>query len=244
MESQKLLLSWDEYDSNITSNFKLMKDQNDFCDVTLISDDQTLIAAHKVLLSASSPLFMKILRNSSCKHPSLFLSGVHSRELNMVLDFIYQGSIKIQQDYLDMFMHVAQKLQIKGLTVKDMLSVKEKSVTVDEEIIDSSESDHADESEIDDNIKVEAAEKQEEYLKEPGSMNLQELDEKINDLIDEGIGHYRCKVCTKSASQRCNLKKHIETHIIGLAFACRCEKTFKTRNALQIHRQRNPATCK
>ena len=36
-----------------------------------------------------------------------------------------------------------------------------------------------------------------------------------------------------------HLKNHIETHLEGLSFPCQlCEKTFRSRNALSIHKTR------
>ena len=59
-------------------------------------------------------------------------------------------------------------------------------------------------------------------------------------------GKSKCTICGKEAvgnlpsTARQGLEKHIETHLEGLSFPCQlCGKTFRSRNALNIHRTRN-----
>ena len=87
--------------------------------MTLVSDDQTQIPAHKLVLSASSHFFKSILKRNSHSHPLLYLSGVDSKSLGFVLDYIYQGEVQIYQHDLDNFPEIAQKLEIEGLLSKD-----------------------------------------------------------------------------------------------------------------------------
>ena len=60
-------------------------------------------------------------------------------------------------------------------------------------------------------------------------------------------GKSKCTICGKEVvsnhhptTARQRLEKHIETHLEGLSFPCQlCGKTFRSRNALNIHRTRN-----
>ena len=60
-------------------------------------------------------------------------------------------------------------------------------------------------------------------------------------------GKSKCTICGKEAvgnhhptTARQSLENHIETHLEGLSFPCPlCGKTFRSRNALDIHRTRN-----
>ena len=66
--------------------------------------------------------------------------------------------------------------------------------------------------------------------------NGSELDLKIQEMTSEVNGVFTCTVCGKTARQKINLKKHIETHIEGLSFPCQqCDKSFRSRNSLQFH---------
>ena len=70
--------------------------------------------------------------------------------------------------------------------------------------------------------------------------NLEELDQKINNMferIDGGGKTRRCIPCGKITRDTCNAREHAETHIDGLNFPCQyCEKTFRLRQSLRIHK--------
>ena len=84
-------------------------------DVTLVSDDEQHISAHKLVLTASSELFKNILKKANHSNPMIFLSGYKSKDLLLVMDYIYQGEVQILQTDLDRFLSVAQQLKIEGL---------------------------------------------------------------------------------------------------------------------------------
>ena len=58
--------------------------------------------------------FSKITNHTN---PLLFLSGFNFKVLTAVLDFIYNGKVKLYQEEVDMFLESAQKLKIHGLTL-------------------------------------------------------------------------------------------------------------------------------
>ena len=84
-------------------------------DVTLVSDDFKQIPAHKLVLSANSEYFKNILQQTKQTQPLLCLDGVNSGDLENVLDYVYNGEVKIAQDDLDRFLNVAQRLKLEGL---------------------------------------------------------------------------------------------------------------------------------
>ena len=113
--SKKFSLKWNEFKSTISSAFGVLREEKDFFDVTLVSDDEIQISAHKLVLSACSDFFKSILKRNSHSHPLLYLSGVDSKSLGFVLDYIYHGEVQVYQHELDIFLDVGQKLKIKGL---------------------------------------------------------------------------------------------------------------------------------
>ena len=117
--SEKFSLKWNDFQTNVSRTFSQLRYEEEFFDVSLVSDDQKMMSAHKLVLSASSPYFKHILTTNKHSHPLLCLDGVSSAELQCVLDYIYQGEVQIYQEQLDRFLVVAQRLQLEGLTNHD-----------------------------------------------------------------------------------------------------------------------------
>ena len=104
-----------DFGENSSSTFKFLRNDKDFTDMTLACDDHHDIEAHKVILSAYSKFFDKILRQSKHPHPLIYLMGVKSRYLVSIVDCIYHGEVRIPQQDLKEFMLFATELKIKGL---------------------------------------------------------------------------------------------------------------------------------
>ena len=115
MTSEKFCLRWNDFESNISSAFKELRDDKDFFDVTLACDDEQ-IQAHKVILSACSPFFRSVLRRNPHQHPLLYLKGVKYTDLQSVLNFMYHGEVNVALEELNSFLAVAEDLRVKGLT--------------------------------------------------------------------------------------------------------------------------------
>jgi len=108
-------LKWNEFEANIGVAFRELREDKDFFDVTLACDEEQ-IQAHKVILSACSPFFRKVLKRNRHDHPLLYLKGVKYQDLVSLLNFMYHGQVHIAQEELDAFLTIAEELQIKGLT--------------------------------------------------------------------------------------------------------------------------------
>lgn len=50
----------------------------------------------------------------------LFIDGVKSHDLKLVLDYVYQGEVKLYQDSLGSFLKATEKLKISGLSERAM----------------------------------------------------------------------------------------------------------------------------
>ena len=115
MSSEKFCLRWNDFESNISTAFRELRDDKDFFDVTLACDDEQ-IQAHKVILSACSPFFRNVLRRNPHQHPLLYLKSVKYTDLQAVLNFMYHGEVNVAQEELNSFLAVAEDLRVKGLT--------------------------------------------------------------------------------------------------------------------------------
>ena len=99
--SEKLCLQWNDFGENITSSFKVLREDTEFTDVTLACEDCQQIEAHKVVLALSSPFFMDILKKNKHPHPLIYLRGLKSTDLVAILDFLYHGEANVFQENLD-----------------------------------------------------------------------------------------------------------------------------------------------
>ena len=115
MGSEKFCLRWNDFETNISTAFRELREDKDFFDVTLACDDQQ-IQAHKVILSACSPFFRSVLKRNPHAHPLLYLRGVKYTDLLAVLNFMYHGEVNVAQEELNSFLAVAEELKVKGLT--------------------------------------------------------------------------------------------------------------------------------
>ena len=50
--SEKLCLQWNDFQENINSSFKQLRNNEELSDVTLVSDDGGYVGAHKVVLAS------------------------------------------------------------------------------------------------------------------------------------------------------------------------------------------------
>jgi len=116
MSNEKFCLKWNDFEKNISGAFRELKDDNDFFDVTLACDDEEQVSAHKVILSACSPLFKNLLRRNKHQHPLLYFRGVSFSDLESVLAFMYHGEVNVAQEDLNSFLAIAEDLKVKGLT--------------------------------------------------------------------------------------------------------------------------------
>jgi len=114
--AEKLNLQWNEFYENIRASFRSMREDENFFDVTLVCDNEEQINANKVILAASSPFFMNILKTAKHPHPMIYLRGVKPSHLNSLLDFMYNGEVNVYQNDLDEFLSTAKDFKMKGLT--------------------------------------------------------------------------------------------------------------------------------
>ncbi|KAF6202935.1 hypothetical protein GE061_003342 [Apolygus lucorum] len=115
MSSQHYCLRWNNYQSNMTSVFHHLLRTQSFVDVTLACNDQSL-KAHKVVLSACSSYFQKLLLENPCKHPTIIMpQDVCFTDLKFIIEFVYKGEIDVSQAQLQSLLKTADQLKIKGL---------------------------------------------------------------------------------------------------------------------------------
>ena len=251
--SEKLCLQWNDFKDNIISSFGNLRKENDFADVTLVSEDGHQVESHKVVLSSSSPVFQKMLKGNKHNHPLIYMRGLKSENLFAILDFLYCGEASVYQENLDSFLAIAEELQLKGLVgnihheeafngeqpenkvpfYSEPIFKKEQCVSKSVVIPETSEL-------LSGNFANDAY-----VVAKPNDISgdIEKLDEQVNSMMEKtarknvhGLPLYACKVCGKE-TQRSHMVTHIEgNHLVGVSLPCNfCEMTFRSRKAKEHH---------
>ena len=114
--NEKFCLKWNDFQQNITKSYYDLRKEEEFSDVTLVCEEDHQFEAHKIILSACSPFFNKMLKRNNHSHPMIYMRGTMAKDLAAIMDFIYQGETNIYQEDLDGFLALANDIQLKGLT--------------------------------------------------------------------------------------------------------------------------------
>ena len=229
---EKFCLKWNDFQKNTIKTFSQLRREEEFFDVTLVSDDQKQMMAHKVVLSSSSEYFKNILKTNKHSHPMICLTGINSIELDNVLNFVYQGQVKIFQEDIDKFLDIAQRLKLNGLLAtkkeEDQQSYENFSVKTDEtQIFDAPYS----------GIKQEESSHLASAISFPVKSICDELKQKVLEYVGKNEnGHYMCNICGQIGGKLNNTKRHIETHLDRTSVSCQiCGKQFIDSNSLKTH---------
>merc|ERR1719186_2536738 len=119
MDFQYKSVTWDYFEQYIFSTAQNLLTDEYFTDVTLVSEDHKPFRAHKVILSACSPVLQTLLlmnAPSFTQQTILYLRGIHSQEMEALLEFIYLGKTTINRDNVEEFLAITHDLKISGLS--------------------------------------------------------------------------------------------------------------------------------
>ena len=119
MEEKKYNLTWQNYTDHLSSMMKGLMMNDDFSNVTLVTEDKKRIKSHQNILSAFSPVFRNMLEKETITSPIIFLKGILSSEVESILQFIYLGEATFYEERMNEFLEVARSLEIKTLCDAD-----------------------------------------------------------------------------------------------------------------------------
>ena len=251
---EKLCLQWNDFQTNLTSAFRDLRDDKEFTDVTLACEDGQQVEAHKLVLISSSPFFRNLLKKHKHPHPMIYMRGLKSEDLVAIIDFLYHGEANVYQENLDSFLAIAGELQLKGLHGNQTETASRENPlnphTQRRHLKKQSNLEMILINFITINNKFDNDPNYERAIALEVNTDLtdtQELSEKVKSMMifSEKLapgnqGKLRiCSVCGKEGAMKLIID-HIEiNHITGILLPCNiCEKTFTNRNRLTVHKSR------
>ena len=234
-------LKWNDFHSNVSKSFSLLRNEDYLHDVTIVSDDNEQIAAHKLVLSTCSEYFKSIFMKNKHSHPLICLEGVNSNDVRNMMDYIYNGELQIFQEDLDRFLNVAQRFKLEGLITAPEADQEEEENVEETEHFNNKETNVK--APYSTKTKPEAHERMiQKVTPDINPANISEVDEQIEQSMIKNLdGTYSCQICGKNSGRdKSKSRNHIETHLEGLSFNCpMCEKSFRSRNTLASHKSRD-----
>ena len=254
--SEKFSLRWNDFQENISSAFGNLRDDTNLTDITLLTEDGQNIEAHKIILSASSPFFMNILKLNKHPNPLVYLKGFKATFLNSILDFMYHGVADIYQENLDGFLALAEELQLKGLTggtqnhSEENQEKKIKSIPKDDDLKravqyyppTNKKVDNYYDKDVEQTNTLMALDNSAAQVHFSGG-SAEDLNLTLWSMIYQNGTVLTCKVCGKSKDKTLdknankNMRSHVESlHTEGVVYECnKCDKTFGYKNAFHKH---------
>ena len=244
MHQEKYSLTWHTYSDHLRSMMKELIMNDDFADVTLVTEDKKQIKAHINILSACSPVFKDILKKEKNSNQIMYLRGIQFPEIESIMQFIYLGEATFYKERMDEFLAVARSLEIKELCnagpdtnddeplPSDLLTPTEKldDKTVISDKINKQAPLERRRKAVHTNDKYECKQCHKIY-NNSGHLRRHKLS------VHEGV-KYACNQCDYEATQQPHLVQHIKSKHEGVKYVCgQCDFQAETQGHLKLHIQ-------
>ena len=244
---EKFCLRSNDFETNVREYFKELREEHSYFDVTLSTADHYQIEAHKVILAAGSKFFSDIFKQANHKNILIYLKGIKRKDLENVLNFLYNGVVNVTQGELTKFLETAQELQVKGLQSNQNIEYEFNKSNTEPKSQDIETDDSKNQDQVNKETVIEFTDTFEKteivvFNKEDDKVVLNtniELNLQIEEMIEKNEGIWKCKVCGKTSKYKNNVRRHVETHIKGLSYECHfCNKNAANKNSLNVHMSR------
>ena len=245
----EIQLAWSDFQINATQSFQCLRTNQDFSDITLVSEENHLIKAHRVILSAGSSFFKHVLTILEAHpNPLFYLKNVSSSDLSCLLDFIYCGEAKVPQKNLETFLKNAKDLGVFGLHIESEPNkqikyretiVEDLEIKHDSKLLDISQEMNGDyRTNNTDTLTIPNEGNGDDYFSKPGEEITDEHFSKVMNRMWVKNGNvWTCTECGQfKAKNKGHILDHVEIHIVGLQYPCDiCSKIFKTSKNIKQH---------
>ena len=203
----------------------------DFSDVTLVTEDKKHIKANINILSACSPVFKDILKKEKNSNQIMYLRGVQFSEMESIMQYIYLGEARFYEERMDEFLAVAKSLEIKELW-------NESHEKTDELLEEPLISDTNDELKSDPLFDPEMYTKNFEEQTVISDQIKMEAPQESQRSVVSVSGRHECDQCNRTYSGRGELNRHKRIVHQGVTYACdQCDFQATQQSTLTVHIQ-------
>ena len=220
MHQEKYSLKWHTYSDHLKTMMKDLMMNEDFSDVTLVTEDKKQIKANINILSSCSPVFKDTLKREKHSSPIMYLRGIQYSEMESIMQFIYLGEATVCEERLDELLAVAKSLEIKQLYNAG------------------SETYEQDDEPLPDDPGTSGEQMKKENIT---THNIPELPEQsTEERSSKAIGiigsKYECEQCDKIYTTKAGLALHKKSYHEGLKYTCdECDFQTTQQSNLKVH---------
>ena len=241
--TEPLNLSWEQFSDHLQLMSRELFKADKYSDVTIVCDDQIQFKAHKIILSACSPVFKNIIDNNPSKHPLIYLRGIESQEMESILQFMYLGEGKFYQERLGEFLKVGKNLEVAGISISSADETEDNTEIIDakdystERLPKKEIKTKNQEGNIENNLLAEevtvsserSSKEEEKYVDSENETDPLRENKAFNK-------HYKCNQCEYKSTSQHNLLKHKESVHDGVKYQCdQCDHKSTQKVNLERH---------
>ena len=106
------------FEKNVKTSWQELQLEENYSDIILACEGKH-IKTHKLVISSFSPVLRNILKLNQTFNPLIYLKGVKFKDLQNLLNFMYQGQVDVAEDDLSSFLEIAEDLNVLGLSEKN-----------------------------------------------------------------------------------------------------------------------------
>ena len=224
MNTEKCNLQWHTYPDHLTDMLHKLMVSKELTDITLVCDDKKQFKAHKIVLSACSPVFKDIINGLPQNSSVIYLRGIEHQEIESILEFMYLGVATFYQDRMSEFLNVAKNLEIKEISKNSEFNEENDST---QDIPD-----------IENENNLLCEKRQKNTCDDKNEISVSNSLDRTNEIQYEKNmeGMYECDQCEGKFALKGNLKIHLQSQHKGVRYSCnQCDKQYNDRRTLTKH---------
>ena len=239
--STEYLCKFEHYRSNLAANFQKFLENGKHSDVTLVCDDDKQLKLHKVILASCSETFNKMFSSNTSSSTTVYLRGVGSRSMKLLVKFMYAGSVTVPEMMLPDLLKLGEDLKVLGLVVPAEELLQPSVLDGDGGLVVPAEKLHQPAGPtLHLVVPGEDVGGPSDQVVPPHFLELtsEQVPVKVTKATDDTAAtDWVCETCHVILSSKMILKRHMKKHT-GVKLPCvKCGKVFSRKDALKVHYQ-------